>query len=224
MRTAPLPLVLAATAVVGCALTRPARSVTPSGFLGPDVPLVEGGGDRALLVHRRDGIDEERYRRVHIEPVVAYGDDAGPLGRASEDDVRALLDDFDAALRIAVGDVIELADGPAEDVATLRVALTEARASRPLRGLTSTVMPYGRALSELKRLATGSHTAVGRAQVEFEVVDSMTGERLGAAVDARVGTKALRGVLDPWSDTKAAMDLWAQRIAARLSPGGGDAP
>lgn len=98
----------------------------------------------------------------------------------------------------------------------LRVALTEAEGSNPIRNLTSTVLPLGRALSTFQHLSTGAHTAVGGAQMELELADSLTGERLGAAVDARVGTKTLGGAMDPWSDAKEIMDLWARRLTERM--------
>ena len=169
------------------------------------------------MVYRNDEADMSVYRRVQLAPVVAHASEDSELAELGDDELQALLDYFDAALRSEIGAVVELADGPAPDVARLEVALTDAKGAGRLRNLTSTVMPYGRAISAVKSLTTGTHSAVGRAQMEFQVVDSSTGERLGAGVDARVGTKSVRDALSRWSDTKDAIDLWSSRIAQRLS-------
>ena len=52
------------------------------------------------------------------------------------------------------------------------------------------------------------------AEAEMELLDSMSSERLAAAVDSRRGGKpASRGV---WEDTKDAFDYWARRFRERL--------
>ena len=67
----------------------------------------------------------------------------------------------------------------------------------------------------------------GEAGVEGELTDSLSGERLGAAVDARVGNKTIRGGLKEWSQVDDAFAFWAERIRKRLaelrksSPAGG---
>ena len=72
------------------------------------------------------------------------------------------------------------------------------------------------ALSLTKQLITGKGIGVGYVMVEADFTDSVTGERLIAAVDARAGTKALRTKFNStWGDVKLAFDWWAQRVAVR---------
>jgi hypothetical protein len=101
-------------------------------------------------------------------------------------------------------------------VIVVHVAITEARKSRPVSNLISSVVPMGMALSLTKQVITGTGLGVGYVMVEGDFTDGATGERLFAAVDARAGTKALRTKFNStWGDVKLAFDWWAQRIAVR---------
>ncbi len=66
-------------------------------------------------------------------------------------------------------------------------------------------------------VAAGTQLFVGRAGIEGEVVDALTGIQLFAAVDRRTGTKDLEGSTDTWHDVQEAFDYWAQRIRSRLA-------
>lgn len=203
----------------GCDLTTQARSVEPSDFLGDVSQLREGGEDEALLIFQNKEIDTSGYRRAILDPVKLYVSDDSDLAGIDEDEAKSLVDYFDASLRFQVGGTIELVDDPAEDVIRIRVALTDASGASVLRNIASTVTPYGRAFSELRSLTVGTHSAVGSAQMEIEIVDSLTGARIGAAVDKRVGTKTIDGMFSKWSDTKDAMDVWSLRLANRILEG-----
>ena len=70
----------------------------------------------------------------------------------------------------------------------------------------------------MAKVATGNNIAVGSATGEMELLDSVTGKRLIAAVDGQSGRK-YTGKFDKfskWKDTKDACDYWAERIAKRL--------
>ena len=149
-RTSILLLLFASLLLTGCRLTTQARSVEPSGFLGDTSEFRSGDDGEALLVYRNDEADMSVYRRVQLAPVVAHASEDSELAELGDDELQALLDYFDAALRSEIGAVVELADGPAPDVARLEVALTDAKGAGRLRNLTSTVMPYGRAISAVK--------------------------------------------------------------------------
>jgi hypothetical protein len=65
--------------------------------------------------------------------------------------------------------------------------------------------------------AADTQVLVGRAGVEAEVLDAVTNERLGAALDRRAGTKALRGGVSTWADVQNAFDYWSERLRTRLA-------
>jgi len=56
---------------------------------------------------------------------------------------------------------------------------------------------------------------VGQATLEAEVLDSMTKERLAAAVDQQAGKKWYTQ-LKTWSDVKSACEHWADSLRKRL--------
>ena len=99
----------------------------------------------------------------------------------------------------------------------LRVAITEAEGSSVPLDLVSTVIPQMRALSAVKRIATGTAAFVGKAGIEGEIEASITNQRLAAAVDRRVGQKRLQGVTNTWDDVQGAFDYWSERVRARLA-------
>jgi hypothetical protein len=81
----------------------------------------------------------------------------------------------------------------------------------------TSIVPQLRLLSTLGGAATDVQVFVGRASAEAEISDSLTGERLLAAVDQRSGTKAIRGGLKTWSDAKEVFEYWAERVRERLT-------
>ena len=58
---------------------------------------------------------------------------------------------------------------------------------------------------------------MGEAGAEAELIDSLTGERLMAAVDRRVGTKQFKNMTKKWDDVQSAYDHWAMRLRERLA-------
>ena len=102
------------------------------------------------------------------------------------------------------------------DVFCLRIALTEGEASQMEIDDVSTVLPAGLAISYLHKYAGGHHSAVGKASVEAELVDSLTGERLLAGLDSRYGGKGFKGKFDNWDDIKSSFEYCSLKINKRL--------
>ena len=75
----------------------------------------------------------------------------------------------------------------------------------------TTVVPQLRVLTTVVGVSADMAVTVGEATVEVEMIDSITGERMAAAVDARAGKKAF-SQLTKWSDFKEACDFWAFRL------------
>ncbi|HDY90454.1 MAG TPA: DUF3313 family protein, partial [bacterium] len=78
---------------------------------------------------------------------------------------------------------------PGPDVMRLRIAITDVVANNPGMGAISTVMPVGLVFSTIKKGITGTHTGVGRASIEVEILNSTDNERIAAAIDMRPGGK-----------------------------------
>ena len=99
----------------------------------------------------------------------------------------------------------------------LRAALTEAKAAKVVRATVTTILPQARLLTTAIGVGADVQALVGRARIEGELTDSVTGRRLMAAVDARSGGKTLRGGFGKWTDVRHSFDFWAERLRKRLS-------
>lgn len=214
-----LGLLIAVVATIGCETTMQTRSVEPSGFLADSGQLQKGEGDQAQLVYLNPSADFSQYTKILMEPVQLHAQPDSKLAEMDAEDQQALLNYFDAAVRERLQDDYQFVDRPGPDVMRLRLAVTEAHGSKPVMNTISTILPIGLAASALKTAATGKPLAVAEVQVETEMLDSMSDERLAAAVDARVGRKiTLRfDKLSKYAQVRDAFDYWAERIDRRLA-------
>lgn len=214
--------VLAAALVIalgGCAVTEqesPDRIDVGagSGFLKDYSQLQPGKKGQALLVYFNPSADWSRYNKILIEPVTVG---LGPSHALSEQDQQMLSSYYYHALETSLSKNFTLATQPGPDVMTVRAALTDATTATPVLRTISVVIPQARLLSAVKNMATGSYAFVGSAQSEGEVLDSVTGARLAAAVDRRSGGTSVKNAdVWQWGDAEKAMDYWAQRTDQRL--------
>jgi hypothetical protein len=201
--------------LAGCATTVQTRHVRPSGFLSDYSQLRPGTGDEAQLVWISRTADFGAYRSVLVDPITIR------CPRETMQDVPAeemqnLANELHQTITQALQEDYALVDHAGPQTMRLRVAITDVDPSRPAADLVSTVVPFARAVSAARRLATGTSSFVGQAAVEAEMVDSVSGERLMAAVDERAGGKVLRGSLREWSDVEESFDFWANRLRDRL--------
>lgn len=90
---------------------------------------------------------------------------------------------------------------PASGVARIRVALTDIDKSSA-----ASLLP------QAKLIGAG----IGGASMEAEVVDSMTGEQIGAVVESKMGSRMPFANLGEWDAAKQVMDDWAKRFKKRL--------
>lgn len=207
-----------ALALASCATTTEQARVAPaSGFLGNYSELEPGRDGQPLLLYISPEADFSRYSQILIDPVSVWREGQSNLAKLPPEDAQHLAHYLATALARELGREFEVVKSPGPDALRFRAAITEARGSRVVLDLASTVLPPARVLSEVKRLATGTHAFVGRAGLELEVSDSTTGERLIAAVDERSGRKTPRGAGSTWSDVEESYDLWARIVASRLA-------
>jgi hypothetical protein len=199
-------LCFALTVATGCAT----KQVKHSGFLEnyPEFkPGPKGGAD---FVYMKEGVDFKRYNKIMMDHVVLYfKDDAKYKGIHPEE-----LNEMSSVFHKAIADNLEgaypLVDEPGSDVMRFRIAVTDVVASKPGMGTIATVMPIGLALSTIKKGVTGTHTGVGQASIEVEILDSMTNERIAVAIDTRPGGK-IEG-FTKWGAVKGAFEFWAKRL------------
>ena len=203
----------------GCSSTYQQRSVKGSGFLSNYSQLKDRGGDTAMLSYINPKVNFRAYNKIMLDPVRAYvsGKDSS-IAKLPKEKQQHLLNYFDAALREQLKKDYALVNQPGPGVLRVRVAITEAEGSSVVLDTVSSVIPIGLALSCVKAIATGEHLSVGSIGAECEGLDSMTNQRLFAAVDARVGRKYTFKFdkFSKWHAPEDACDFWAEQLHERL--------
>jgi hypothetical protein len=211
---------LCVVALAACSVTQQDKpesgsSVPTSGFLGDYSQLRPGTKDQALLVYFNPNANWGQYNAVIIDPVTIG---FAPERKVSEQDQITLANYYRQQLEQNLSKTFAIVNQPGPNVMRLRVALTDATTATPVLRTISVVVPQARILNGVKDLATGSYAFVGSARSEGEVLDSVTGVRLAAAVDQRSGGLSIKNAdVWEWGDAENAMNYWAQRTAERLT-------
>ena len=123
-------------------------------------------------------------------------------GDVTNQDVKDLTNYMHSAVVKAVkGAGKKIAYNPGPGVARLRVALTDIEKS----SLVS-------AIPQASLLGAG----IGGASMEAEMVDSQTGEQIGATIQSRDGSKLPFSNLGEWTTVKKVIDKWAEELQERL--------
>jgi hypothetical protein len=207
--------------LTGCSTTRQVTSgIEPSGFLGDYSQFQKGVKDRAVYYYQNPSVNWNKYTKIMIQPVQLWKSDDpdSPLGGLSPEKQQMLVSALQTALSDRLSKNYTMVDQPGPDVMVIRAAITEAKRSKPVINLVSSVYPAALVLSYGKQAIWGTGTGVGSVTVEGEILDGQTNERLAAAVDRRAGTKAWRSKFNgTFGDVKASFDWWANRLAQRLT-------
>jgi len=144
-----------------------------------------------------------RYSKFIIDPVEIYlhaGSKA--KGKLKDEDIADLKNYMHEALVKAIEDRYEIVYRPGPGVARVRVAITDLKRSR----IVQNIWPVSKAIG----------TGLGGASLEAEIIDSVTGEQIGAVVESQLGNRLSLDGLSTWGDVKAIMDGWAKRFRTRL--------
>jgi len=210
---------VAALVIAGCITTEQAPNAQMSGFLGDYSQLHRGKSGQAEFTYRDRNADLNKYNKVILEPVQLWaveGKDSA-LSSLSREDQQLLVDYLYVSLSDALKRDYAIVNEPGPEVMKIRCAITEAKATSPVKEILSTVTPYGLGISYAKHFALGTHSGVGVVSVEGELLDSVTGARLAAVVDRRAGTKSLADKYTRWGDVQDAFSFWARRMQTNLA-------
>lgn len=204
---------LAGLFLAGCAAGG-MKKVEKAGFLDDYSQLKPGGEDRAALVFIKPGVDLKPYDKLMFERVTVILSPEAEYKVIDPALLKELTDYYQNALINAVKDGYQVVDQPGPGVLRVRAAITDVKPSKPVANTMSSIIPIGMAVAAVTKVASDDNVGTGEAATEMEALDSVTGERLAAAVDRRQGGKmAFRG---KWTDTKDAFDFWAKRFRERL--------
>ncbi|HZA65483.1 MAG TPA: DUF3313 domain-containing protein [Geminicoccaceae bacterium] len=207
-------LFAAVLVLAGCGSSRPVRDVQPRGFLGDYSLLTRGGSGEAALRYINADADWASYDKVIVEPVEVWA--PGGTTAVPEEDLKTAADYLYAQLRAELGKDFQLVDQPGPDTLRVEAALTGAERANQMMVAVSSVVPMAAAVSGSYEYITGKPTFQGRAAVEAKVTDARTGELLAAAVDERMGGRALNSAANEWTDVHNILAYWAQQTRFRL--------
>jgi uncharacterized protein DUF3313 len=197
----------------GCGIIRPLRQrrgePEHAGFLKDYSQLHPQEGYEAQEVYVNPNAAWSNYNAVYVDSVTMWVND--PSKAPSKEDEQMLTDMLYKALFEKIGEKFTMVDHPGPGVIRVRAALTQAKGARVALNAITTVIPQLRLVSTLGGVAADTAALVGSATVEAELVDSVTNERLAAAIDAMAGTKGLLRAFSKWADVQNACNNWAER-------------
>ncbi len=199
-----MAFVLAASA--GCA----SEHIKYSGFLGKYPKFKKGPSGGVALVYIKKGTDFSKYNKVMFDQVVFYLAKDAKYKDIRPEDMKELADSFARAAIKEMKGAYPIVAEPGPDVLRVRVAITGIEPGNPVKSGVTTVVPIGLALSVIRKGATGQYPGVGSASMEAEFLDSMTNERLAAAIDKRPGSKF--SGFTKYGSAKEAFEFWAKRL------------
>lgn len=183
-----------------------------SGFMDsyPEFKSGKKGVDRVWV---KEGVDFSKYDKIMMDYVeFRLSKDSKDSG-IRPDEMRELSDLFHRAMVDALGNKYTFVSKPGPDVLRVRPAITGVYTSKPGLNAITAVVPVGLTISIVKKGVTGSHTFVGGASMEMELVDSMTNKRVAAAIDKKTAEKykIFKGMVE-WGHAEDAFKFWAKRF------------
>ena len=207
-----LPLIMmmcvALTMTMGCGAT-----VRHSGFL-KDYPDFRRGREGGLnWVYLKEDVDFGKYNKIMIDFVQFWFKDGTNYKGIHIDELNELAAAFNKAMADALEGAYPLVDEPGPDVLRIRFAITDVVPSRPALNTITAITPEGLAARAIEKEVRGTHTFVGEASMEAEVLDSQTSKRLGAAIDRKAAAKykVVKG-MSKWEEAEDVFNFWAKRL------------
>jgi len=195
-----IPLIAAVTALAICSACVPIRAPEQDGFLSTYENLDVVGKDRLFYPGSRVG----EYTKFIIDPtkLLFTLDEDAP--RFTDDELSDLLEYFDNAITEQLskenhnGSGYEIVEDPGEGVARIRIGINNVEESIAALNIV------------IYTKITGA--GLGGASAEGEMIDSLSGEQLAAAVRWGSGSRILHAGLTHTGDAKIAIHHWARDL------------
>jgi hypothetical protein len=208
--------------LLGCAPTKQARSVEPSGFLGDLYPLMHKGAEgEALRLYRNPAVanvPRGTYTKIWLDHAQVWGPPTTDATRQKE--AQHIADVLYGLVYLHLSEDYKMVSEAGQNTLHIQAAITRADPAYVVLRAVSTIPAPMNALavaSLIKNLGTGKPLFVGDASLEAKISDAHTGEILGAGADRRVGNKRLDAAsFDSWDDVYKTLEIWAGMIRYRL--------
>ena len=214
MKYAVRMLVVCFVAVLLCGSAVYGEEPQFSGFLGDYKDLQPGPEGGVKWRYLKPGVDFSKYNKIMLDSVIFFFASDSKYKGIDPVELKDLADSFNQEAAKALGDAYPIVAEPGPDVMRIRVAITKLEPNSPGRSVVSSVVPVGIAISLVKKAATGAWTGAGSTGMETEVLDSMTNDRIAAAVDDRPAGKT--SSFTKWGSAKDAFQFWTGRLRAAM--------
>jgi hypothetical protein len=182
--------------ISGCA-SKPEET----GFLSTYKNLEPADGH--LLRYVSSNSELAKYSKFIIDPVAFKSYDPEETDKIKPEDISHVEQFFQDQLTKDLGEAgYEIVSTPGPDVGRIKIAITNLKAGSPALN----VLPQ----TKLTGLGLGAISA------EFELVDSVTGKQIAAAIDSDTGSRLSFSGLSKWGDAEAVIKDWSKKITDRF--------
>ena len=178
-----------------------------------NMPQLNKDPDRVgAMIWEKPGADRAAYTRVMIEPITIFISPDSEYQGLSADELKAVSDQFVDAITKTLEPAIPIVSKSGPGVMVLRAALTNVKIAKKKRGLLG-YTPVGFVAGVAKEAVAGPSVTLKDASLEIEMLDSVSGERLGVLVD-----KAPKGTSQEtsWDVISKTFTFYAERFKSRM--------
>lgn len=186
---------------------------SPSGFLSNYAQLDGGQGTTdAVSAYVKPGVDLKKYDSVIIDPVTTVVAAPG-ISPQVKDQLAAYLG---GAVRSQLGGDLKIASVPGPTTLRVRAALTDVLDGQSSGRPVTTV--HSGASATLSGTLGSPEVAsfISNVSFEGEIVDSVTGERLSALADHRIGAKREATTSTTWAGVRSAINQAVVKLHDRF--------
>lgn len=221
-----LSLAMAASLLLGMTPSIASDEEKPafSGYLGDYSGFQEGEKVKGSWTYSKPGTDIKilkNYNKIMLDPVQVYGGADDVFKDVEPAELQQAAESFQAILASTLGSDYPIVTEPGADVLHMRAALTGSTPRDPKHSVASyiPVALIFRAGKAAANSATDKQEIQVEVTVEMEFLDSLSNERLFAAVDSHRGSTESVPESDPDYSAKTmdkAFEFWARTIKERM--------
>jgi len=159
------------------------------------------------------------YTAIIFSPIEIWMHSASDYQGIDPNELKLITDYFLEQLENNLSKKFEIVDKAGPNVMNLRIAITGVRKVKPHKEVYDfiPVKLVWDASNSVYRKATGKHLDVYEAQVEMEIRDAKSRERLVAAIDKHGVEETTEEGEHTWEPLEEVIDYWARIISSRLS-------
>ncbi len=186
---------------------------SPSGFLADFSQLDAGYGTTdAVAAYLKPGADLKKYDSILIDPVTTVVATPG-ISMEVKEQLAAYLG---ASLRAQLGGKLQIATSPGPNTLRVRTALTDV-ISGGTEGRPVTTIHTNPQVTLTGTLGSDVVASfISKVSFEGEMLDSVTGERISALCDHRLGAKREATAATSWAAVRSGANQGAARLYQRF--------